>query len=667
MSEGKMSEDLEKMKLHSSDFADENIRKIAEIFPNCVTETQDSNGSLKFAIDYDELRQELSDHIVDGPQERYHLNWPGKREALLAANAPIAETLRPVRDESVEFDTTQNLFIEGDNLESLKLLRASYLGKVKMIYIDPPYNRGSDLIYKDRFAERAEDFLLKSGQTNSLGERLVSNTDANGRFHSDWLSMMYSRIKIARDFLSDDGAIFISIGDDEIGNLHLLCNQIFGEKNFVSQVTRIAKRTSDKGTHFRPTKDHILVYAKNFEFLPEFGIKKDRDEKDYKFKDTDGRKYKKSGASLYQPSLDSRPNQRYYIKAPDGSLIIPPGSVFPDEKKDGAKVKPLSNADKVWRWSANTYLQQKHLLIFTEGSSKNPLLDENGNQSKWNIYPKVYFDEDIDSTLHPEDVIYDYPNSQGTKELNALSIPFSFSKPSNLVVYLLNFMTGSDALVLDFFAGSGTTAHAVMQVNAEDGGNRQCISVQIPEKIDPNDKGQKSAYDFCVENNLEPNIAEISKERIRRAGAKILEGKRHPDWKKDIGFRVLKVDESNMRDVYYRPDEFDQKHLLSHVDNIKPDRTGEDMLFQVLVDWGVDLTLPIRHQKVEDKSVYFVDDDALIACFETDINEELVKKLATHKPLRVVFRDKGFASDDLKVNITQIFLQASPKTDVKVI
>ena len=653
-----MNDELGKMKLHSPDWANENIRKLAEIFPNCVTETQDADGTIKRAIDYDQLRQELSDHIVDGPQERYHLNWPGKREALLAANAPIAKTLRPARDESVNFDTTQNLFIEGDNLEALKLLQETYLGKVKMIYIDPPYNTGNDFIYADDFAESTDEFLERSNQKDEDGTRLVANPDSKGRFHSDWLSMMYSRLKLAKNLLADDGAIFISIGDGEVGNLCLLCNQIFGEQNFVSQVTRVAKRTSDKGTHFRPTKDNILVFAKNIEFLSEFGIKKDRDEKEYKYADPDGRKYKKSGASLYQPSLDSRPNQRYYIEAPDGSLIIPPGDVFPTEKKDGAKVIPSSNNDKVWRWSVNSYFKQKQLLIFTEGSSKNPLLDENGKQSKWNIYPKVYLDEDLESTLHPEDIIYDFPNSQGTKELNKLSIPFSFSKPSKLIAYLINFTSGKNHIVLDFFSGSATTADAVMQLNAEDGRNRKFIMVQLPEACDPKSEAAKAGYS---------NIAEISKERIRRAGTKILEGECHTDWNKDIGFRVLKVDTSNMKDVYYRPDEVDQSDLLSSVDNIKDGRTGEDLLFQVLVDWGVDLTLPIRHEKIDGKSVFFVDDDALIACFETGINVDFVKQLATHKPLRIVFRDNGFASDDVKANVAQIFRQTSPDTDIKVI
>ena len=647
---------MDKLKMRTPDLTHENMTKIQQLFPDCVTEAMDEHGQIRLAVDFDQLRQHLSDHIVEGPQERYRLEWPGKREALFTANAPIAKTLRPCRTESVNFDATQNLFIEGDNLEALKLLQETYLGKVKMIYIDPPYNTGNDLIYDDDFAESCDEFLTRSNQKSENGNRLVANLEANGRFHSDWLSMMFSRLKLARNLLSEDGAIFISIGDSEVDNLRKICDFLLGGENFVSLVTRIAKRTSDKGTHFRPTKDYVIVFAKSIEYLHEFGIQKDPDEKDYPFSDDDGRKYKKSGASLYQPSLDSRPNQRYYIEAPDGSLIIPPGSVFPEKRADGEKIKPLSNSDKVWRWSVDTYLKQKDLLIFTEGSAKNPLLDENGQQSKWNIYPKVYFDQDMESSLHPEDVIYDYPNSQSSKELSKLEIPFSFSKPTGLIKFLIKLMNCSDEIVLDFFAGSSTTADAVMQLNSEDGGNRKFVMVQLPEDTEEKSEAFQAGF---------KNIAEISKERIRRAGSKIAEGANHSGWNKDVGFRVLKIDTSNMQDVYYRPDEVSQRDLLTATENIKPDRNPEDLLFQVLVDWGVDLTLPIRRETVRGKSVFFVDDNALAACFEAGITEDLVKDLAGREPLRVVFRDTGFVSDAVKINVEQIFRQLSPGTDVK--
>ena len=649
---------MDKLKMHSPDIAQGNIAKIQEFFPGCVTEAEDEHGNICLAVDFDQLRQELSGSIVEGSQERYNLNWPGKREALITANAPIAKTLRPSQRESVDFENTQNLFIEGDNLDALKLLQETYLGKIKMIYIDPPYNTGSDLIYEDEFAEATEEFFKRSMQIDTDGNKLSTNLEANGRFHSDWMSMIYPRLKLSRSLLCDDGAIFVSIGDHEVDNLQKVMEGVFGSDNFVARVTRVAKRTSDKGTHFRPTKDYILVFAKQISLLEEFGVPKERDVKDYKYVDADGRKYKKSGASLYQPSLDSRPNQRYYIEAPDGSLIIPPGDTFPEEKSDGSKVKPKTNADKVWRWSRDSYLKQKDLLIFTEGSAKNPLLDEHGNQSKWNIYPKVFYEDDVKSKLHPEDIIYDFPNSQGTKELNSLGIPFSFSKPTGLIAFLLQVMASKDGIILDFFAGSSSTAHAVMMTNAQDGGNRRSIMVQLPEPLEEKSAAANMGYE---------NIAEISKERIRRAGLKVLEGDCHPGWNKDVGFRVLKVDSSNMCDVYYTPDQTTQSNLLDAIDNIKPDRTAEDLLFQVLIDWGVDLTLPISFETIQGKQVFFVDDDALVACFDTGITEQLVNELAKREPLRVVFRDNGFVSDSVKINVEQIFKQLSPMTDVKAI
>lgn len=661
---------MDKMKMRTPDMTDKNIERLAELFPNIITESKDGSGIIKKAVDFDLLKQVLSKDIVEGDDERYRLDWPGKKASLLKANMPITKTLRPCREESVNFETTENLFIEGDNFEVLKILQESYLGKVKMIYIDPPYNTGNDFIYKDDFATSEEEYTEELGAIDEEGGKLFRNTDSNGRFHSDWLSMMFERLVVARDLLRDDGVIFIHIGNDEIDNLRKVCSEIFGENNLVSQVTRIAKRTSDKGTHFRPTKDYVLVYAKNIDLLPEFGIKKDRTEDEYKFAEENGRKYKKSGASLYQPSLDSRPNQRYYIEAPDGSLIIPPGNVFPEQKKDAAKVKPLSNGDKVWRWSVDTYLKQKHLLIFTEGSSQNPLLDENGKQSKWNIYPKVFFDEDIESTLHPEDVIYDYPNSQATKELNALSIPFSFSKPTGLVSFLLRLINGENSLVLDFFSGSATTAHAVMQLNAEDGGNRKFIMVQLPEKTDENSEAYKAGY---------KTIADIGKERIRRAGKKTVEelkaknqqlelGQEPVDASKlDVGFRVYKTDESNMKDVFYHPAKLDQKQLAFVESNIKEDRTPEDLLTQVILDLGLELSLPIETKKIGKNTIFIVQTNALVACFDNDIDFKIVDTIAGLKPFKVVFKDASFKDDKDRINVEERFKRLSPETKVTVI
>ena len=436
-----------------------------------------------------------------GGVEQFGFFWPGKQEAVKAAAAPPLCELVPIPGDGVDEETTKNIYIEGDNLEVLKILKKTYAGKIKFIYIDPPYNTGNDYVYSDKF----------------------------GRFHSNWCSMIYPRLILARDLLCEDGVIFISIDDNELAHLRLICDEIFGEENFTAIVPRIAKRTSDKGRHFKPTKDYLVCFGKNLSLLPHFGIAKIRDETKYTKIEEDGRRYKKSGASLFQPSLDCRPNQRYYIQAPDGSLIIPPGNVFPDKKEDAAKVLPLSNADKVWRWSVKTYLNKKHLLIFTKGSAKNPLLDENGKQSRWNIYPKVYFDDDKKATLHPEDIIYDYPNSQAAKELKALGIPFDFAKPSGLVKYLISLLNDKEMTVLDFFSGSATTAHAVMKLNSEDGGKRRFIMVQIPENCNPNSEAAHAGY---------KNICEIGKERIRRAGQKIKTDEQNTA-AVDIGFKVF--------------------------------------------------------------------------------------------------------------------------------
>jgi adenine-specific DNA-methyltransferase len=605
----------------------------------------------------------LSDHIVDGPQERYHLNWPGKREALIAANAPIAKTLRPARDESVNFDTTQNLFIEGDNLDALKLLQETYLCKVKMIYIDPPYNTGNDFIYKDDFTESTDEFLERSNQKDEEGNRLVANPDSNGRFHSDWLSMMYSRLKLSRNILADDGVIFISIGADEIGGLRYSVSDVFGEENFISICTRVMKSGGQKGRFFSPNTDYVLVCAKNINALNNFRGELDEEliKKVYNKIETQGERqgqyYRTMG--IFQSSLDARKNQRYYVETPDGKYCIPPGSTFPPEERHLAKIIPNSG-DGCWRWITDRFEEEmkKENVIFVE-TTNSPLICPDGSKSKYNVYSKIWLSDRQEEGSLPLDILTNYENRHSSKELSELKIPFDYSKPVSLVKHLIQIMgNNSTELILDFFAGSSTSAHAVMQLNAEDGGNRKFIMVQLPEQCDPKSEAAKDGYS---------NIAEISKERIRRAGAKILEGECHQDWNKDVGFRVLKIDTSNMKDVYYRPDEVDQSDLLSSVDNIKPNRTGEDLLFQVLVDWGVDLTLPIRHEKIEGKSVYFVDDDALIACFETGINVDFVKQLATHKPLRVVFRDNGFASDDVKANVAQIFRQTSPDTDIKVI
>jgi adenine-specific DNA-methyltransferase len=656
-------EKLDKLKLHSPDLTQDNIAKIRDLFPGCVTEARDAAGQLKLAVDFDQLRQELSDHIVEGPQERYHLNWPGKREALLTANAPIAKTLRPAREESVNFDTTQNLFIEGDNLEALKLLQESYLGKVKMIYIDPPYNTGRDFLYEDDFSETAQDFLERSNQQDASGVRFVANTEANGRFHSDWLSMMSSRLKVARNILRMDGAVFVSIGQEEVGNLLSLCNEIFGSQNFVSVCSRVMKTGGQKGTHFSPSVDYILVFAKDIEELGQFRepISQNIIDNVYTSVEVDGirkgERYRSMG--LYQAMLEKRANQRYYIQAPNGQLIIPPGKSFPSNFLEGDKVAP-HDGDGVWRWTFDRFKAEQEAgnITFVK-SDRSSLVDQNGANVEWNVYYKIWLKDRLRDGQLPGNILEKFQSRHSSSELKKLDIPFEFAKPSDLIKYLATLICLDDGdTILDFFAGSGTTAHATMSLGSELGGRFKFIVVQIAEANHPSSEAYSKGFS---------NIAEISKERIRRAGKKILEGDCHPNWNKDVGFRVLKIDTSNMNDVYYTPQATTQQNLLDRVDTIKPDRSGEDLLFQVLVVWGVELSLPITRETILGRQVFFVDGNALAACFETGITEELVKELAKRQPVRAVFRDTGFASDAMKINVKQIFKQLSPGTDVKAI
>jgi len=468
--------------------------------------------------------------------------------------------------------------------------------------------------------------------------------------------MLYPRLKLARNLLSDDGIIFISIDDNEVHNLRKICDEIFGENNFIVCCTRISKRTSNKGNYFKPTKDYVLIYAKNINKIDwKFGVNNEINESEFLYEDEKG-KYKKNGASLYQPSLDSRPNQRYYIQCPDGSLIIPPGNVFPDEKKDGSMVKPLSNNDKCWRWSVDTYLKNKDKLIFTKASANCPLIDSDGNPAKWNIYDKVYLNDKINETLLPEDVIYDYVNSQGTKELLSLNINFPFAKPVGLIKYLIMLTKlPKDIIVMDFFSGSSTTAHAVMQLNAEDGGNRKYIMVQLPELTDENSEAYKAGY---------KNICEIGKERIRRAAKKI---KEETNTDIDYGFRVYKLDSSNMKDVYYNSKDLKQQQLQLFESNIKEDRTSQDLLTQVILDLGLELSLKIELKKIIDNNVYFVEENSLVACFDNEVNIDILDEICNVKPLKIVFKDSSFKTDKDRINVFERIKRLSPETEVKVL
>lgn len=616
---------MDKLKMHSPDLTQDHIARLRELFPGCVTEAKDDDGAVRLAVDFDLLRQELSGALVEGPQERYQLNWPGKREALLTANAPIAKTLRPRRDESVEFDTTKNLFIEGDNLDALKLLQETYLGKVKLIYIDPPYNTGRDFIYDDDFAEDIDSYKLRTNQRDDSGNRLIANPASNGRFHSDWLSMLYSRLRLARRLLAEDGVIFVSIDDGEAGNLRRMCDEIFGEANFVADaIWRSKDNSNNDAKKFSLDHNHTLVYSKSDAWLPS-RISDEKKQTHFKNPDNDPRGPYFDGNPLNSPNL--RENLVYTLTSPSGKTIQAP--------KNG------------WRWSREVMeekLASGEIRFTPDGTGirrRTYLRDMEG------LPPSTLW-IDLEQTGH---------NRQAKYELMKLMTDdvFDTPKPVKLLKHVLRLASKNPTgIVLDFFSGSATTAHAVMQLNAEDGGDRRFVMIQLPEACAPDSEAFRAGY---------KTIADIGKERIRRAGAQI----RDEIGSVDVGFRVLSLDTSNLADVFYAPDAVNQGALEGFTDNIKPDRTAEDLLFQVLLDWGVDLTLPIAKESIAGKTVYFVDSNALAACFDSSVNEDFVKLLAKRQPVRVVFRDNGFASDNVKINVEQIFKLMSPGTEVKTI
>lgn len=626
---------MEKMKMHSPNLTQENIARILELFPNCKTETVGDDGQVRVAVDFDQLRQELSESIVEGPQERYHLNWPGKREALLTANAPIAKTLRPCREESVNFDTTKNLFIEGNNLEALKLLLETYLSQIKLIYIDPPYNTGNDFIYEDDFAEDAEEFLRRSNQKDEEGNRLIANTEANGRFHSDWLSMIYPRLKIARNLLADDGALFVSADYHESSNLRKICDEIFGEQNFQADISWQKRYTRSNNTQdFTTVVEHILVYSRSDAFKVNLLPRTDEADGRYSNPDNDPRGPWKGASFLNPATPEQRPNLCYPIVNPNSGSIT----------------NPTTNA---WRRSKDEFerLQKEGLLYWgIDGNAPVPSIKMFLSDAR-GLTPVNFWEHS-----------YAGNTDDGTRDVSSLfgNKVFDNPKPVQLMKRILEHATAADSTILDFFAGSASMAHATLKKNAEDGGKRRFIMVQIDEETPSDSTAHKVGFE---------TISEVSKERIRRAGQKVLEGECHEDWNKDIGFRVLKVDSSNMADVYYTPDAIEQNQLQIFTDNIKSDRNPEDLLFQVLLDWGVDLSLPIRKETIQGKSVFLVNEPPydLVACFDSGVNEDLVKELAGFEPLRVVFRDTGFVSDAVKINVEQIFKQMSPGTEVKAI
>lgn len=644
---------MEKLKMHSPALIQENIAKIREIFPGCVTEARDENGNLRHCVDFDHLRQELSDYVIEG-EERYHLDWPGKREALLIANTPITKTLRPCREESVSFDTTQNLFIEGDNLEALKLLQETYLGKIKMIYIDPPYNTGRNLIYKNDYSESEKEFSVRSNQRNELGERLTSNTETHGRFHSDWLSMMYKRLRVAKTMLRQDGVLVCAIDENEFGTLSVLLKEIFSGSSWQHDyVTVVHNPRGQQGNNFSYINEYLI-----FVFPSDIKAIGDRKISD---KDVQWRQLRDNGGESER--TDAR-NCFYPVLVKDGEIVgfgdVSPDDYHPNQtewESDIAYVYPIDNSgvERKWRYARQSVDNIASCLRVRKIGNRYQV--EIGKN--FGSYRTVWTDKRYDSNEH------------GTKVVNGLVEGSGFTFPKSLwAVYdPISAVTFEDkeAIILDFFAGSCTTAHAVLQLNADDDGQRKFIMVQIPQEIDKDTEPYKRGL---------TTIAEIGKERIRQAGKKIISNDSQAlikkdegeVWNRDIGFRVLKVDTSNMKEVFYTPGETKQGKLLDVVNNIKEGRDNpEDLLFQVLVDWGVDLTLPIRSETIQGKTVLFVNKKPydLIACFDSGITEEFVKEIAKHEPIRAVFLDNEFASDAVKINVTQIFQLLSPNTKVK--
>jgi adenine-specific DNA-methyltransferase len=628
---------MDKLKMHSPDLTQDNIAQIRTLFPGCVTEAIDKNGKLRLAVNFDQLRQELSDQVVEGPQERYQLDWPGKHEALMAANAPVAKTFRPCRSDSADFDTTRNLFIEGDNLEVLKLLQETYLNEVKLIYIDPPYNTGRDFIYDDDFKREAKDYLQESRQEDEEGRLLVANPSSNGRFHSDWLSMMYPRLRLARTLLREDGVIFISIDDHEAENLKKVCDEVFGGENFVAQLiwqkNYAPKNTAD---WFSEDHDYILVYARSkSKWRPQKLVRTAEMEARYKNPDSDPR-------GPWKPENMSARNRYdagvYKIVCPSGrKLEGPPKGRYWVIDED--KFKALDADGRIW-WGedGNNIPAVKKFLCEVSGG-KTP-------QTLW-------FYKDVGHTQDAKKTLLKYVPFQHTENvLNSV-------KPVELLQRILQLSSRPDeaCIVLDFFSGSASTAHAVLKQNQEDGGRRRFIAAQIAEPLPKPESGMRTIF-------------EMGLTRIRNVAKEIRDGQQEGNEqgaRVDTGFRVLKVDASNMADVYYAPDAVKQDLLSEQVDNIRYDRTPEDLLFQVLLDWGVDLSLPIRHESIAGKTVFFVDETALAACFDLGVDETFVKTLAGYKPLRVVFRDSGFASDSVKINVEQLFKLLSPNTEIKTI
>lgn len=644
---------MNKPKFETPDMVEKNIEKLAEIFPNCITEVRDENGKLKKGVNFEMLQQILSTKLPpEGLPERYEFTWVGKRAAIAEANKPIRKTLRPCKAESKNWDTTENLYIEGDNLEVLKLLQESYLGKVKMIYIDPPYNTGNDFIYRDDFKQTQQEYDEQAGLFDEDENRLFKNTETNGRFHSDWCSMMYSRLMLAKNFLSDDGVIFISIDDNEQDNLKKICEEVFGEMNSLTPFIWHLPRGINAGLIAR-AHEYILVYCKSIENINSFN--KINDEIEYSIE---------------------RCNKKIDERHPESVIEFPKG--MPYVGKDKVIEGVIEGSEKITIVDKLVFkngMLSEPAKISAGWTMKNMIIDWiNGKEvydTKGQKIIEFFFKENgrlyskkIVDTTSIKSVLKDIPDTQkARKEIEELFDSqdiFSYPKTIAIPKLFSKLVTNlkENDIIMDFFSGSATTAHAVMQLNAEDGGHRKFIMVQLPEVCDEKSEAYKAGY---------KNICEIGKERIRRAGEKIKADNPLTTQDLDIGFRVFKVDSSNMNDVYYSAGEYSQDMLVNLEDNIKPDRTDLDLLFGCLLDWGLPISLPYTSEQIENCTVHTYNEGDLVACFDENISEGVIKEIAKRKPLRAVFRDAGFGSSPEKINVTEIFKMLAPDTDVKVI
>lgn len=626
---------MDKLRMQSSNGVEDNIMKIAQLFPDCVTETVDErNGQPKHLIDFEKLKQNLSDSVISERAERYQFTWPDKSKAILLANSPINATLRPCREDSVDFDNTQNLYIEGDNLDVLKCLKETYLHKVKMIYIDPPYNTGNDFVYEDDFAQSSEEYLANSGQFDEQGNRMFTNAESNGRFHTDWLNMIYPRLKVARDLLTDDGVIFISIDDNEVENLRKVCDEVFGESNCIAQLIWEKKYTiANDAKYFSDVHDYILCYSKKKEFFHIGKLPRTAQmNAAYKNPDNHPKGPWKATPLHARSGSDSNANFSYTFK--NGVVFTPPTGRFSAYSKE--TLKAMDDNNEIWFGKDGKSIPSRKTFLCD--------LKNDG------VVPRTIISYSEGGHNHEAD--------EEMKKLMEKKV-FTSPKPTKLLHLLLTLgNTNKEAIILDFFSGSATTAHAVMQLNSEDGGNRKFIMVQLPEKTEEKSEAFKAGY---------KNICEIGKERIRRAGKKIKEESPLTTQDLDTGFRVLKLDSTNMQDIYYSPKDISQADLFSQVDNVKPDRTGEDLLFQVMLELGATLDSKIETTTVAGKTIYNVAEGYLVACFDPDVTDDVVKYIAQMQPAYAVLRDTSMKDDSTATNFEQIFKTYSPDTVTKIL